>query len=148
MAAIFDVAVLVLARRHLVKRHVGDAGENLADIRLRLRGFAFQRGDALLAGGDLGLQRLGLGGILRRHRLPDLLRGSVAAREQRFLLGERLAIGAVERDDLVDLRGLLRLGTAQHGRLQGFGILTDGADIVHGKALESASDVRKCHGRN
>ena len=67
-----------------------------------------------------------------RLRRADRLRRFVAARLRGLRLGGHFAAATVERDQCL---GHGRGAAPRHGGIEGGGIVTDQADVVHGAAL-------------
>jgi len=74
-----DIGGLVGPDRHLGERQVGDDLQCREKVCARLLLGRLGLGHPILQRGNLGLERIGTGSVLRGHRLADFLGGRVAA---------------------------------------------------------------------
>ena len=93
------VAGFVRARGHRGERQIGKLQQERVERDDRLLFLLFEPGEIGFERGDLGLETLRARKILRFHRLPDLLRGGVAAFLYGLQFGDRRAAQIVECDD-------------------------------------------------
>ncbi len=86
-----DIAVLVRAVRHVVRRHVGDLRQLLVELVGELLLLGLQRRQRGLELGDFGHQRFGALLVLGLLRLADFLGRRVAPRLRLLEFGDRRA---------------------------------------------------------
>ena len=133
MPAHLLVPRLVRPLGHALMRNVGQAREQIVPRLRRLRLFGARALDRLLRRRHLGHQARRQRLVLRRLRLADLLRLGVARLLGRPLLEDRRTHHLVQLQDRRHFRRPVHRRPARQRGCVGFGILSDGADIVHGR---------------
>jgi hypothetical protein len=129
------VSGLVLAVGHIVRRQVLLRRQQVAQVPGDPRRLLARRRDLALQALDLGLQPLGLGHVLLRHGGADQLRAFVAFRQRRLLGRLRRAQGRIQRQNPLDQPRRVLDAARRPAAHEGGGIVTDGADVVHGRSL-------------
>ncbi|MNX90350.1 hypothetical protein D3C86_1223960 [compost metagenome] len=132
-----DVVVLVLAIRHIVRGQVLQARQQVAQFGA-LGGFGLARfGDVGLQRLDLGLQPVGLGHVLLAHGGADGLGGGVALGQRLLPLGLGGPQVDVQRQNARDqISGVIHPARRPAGD-EGFRVVADGSDVVHGVNLRT-----------
>ncbi|MNQ68715.1 hypothetical protein D3C85_832790 [compost metagenome] len=132
-----DVVVLVLAVRHISGGQVLQSRQQVAQFGA-LGGFGLARiGDLGFQGLDLGLQPVGLGHVLLAHGGADGLGGGVALGQRLLPLGLGGAQVDVQRQNARDhVSGVIHPARRPAGD-EGFGVVADGSDVVHGVNLRT-----------
>ncbi|MNS80444.1 hypothetical protein D3C72_1141230 [compost metagenome] len=133
----FEVVVLVGAVRHVGGGQVLQPGQQVAQFGA-LGGFGLARlGDLGFQRLDLGLQPVGLGHVLLAHGGADGLGGGVALGQGFLPPGLGGAQVHVQRQNAGhDVGGVLHPARRPAGD-EGFGVVADGSDVVHGVNLRT-----------
>ena len=139
------IARLVLAVRHILRRQAllrrQQVAQRLADPGL----LGLRRRDLALQALDLALQPFGLDEVLPAHRRPDQLGALIALRQRRLPRRLRRPQRRIQRQDLVDQRLRPLDPTRRPAAHEGGGIVSNGADVVHGRSV--CVGIKECSNR-
>ena len=124
----FDIAFLVRAVRYFVERNIGNGGENIVELLLRLSGRLLQFRNCALQFRDRCHQSIGARLVLGFFRLADLLRRRVARGLRLFERGDGRAAFFIERKEPFRFR---RQPAAFKAPIERLRIVADGFDVVH-----------------
>ena len=101
----FHIGALVRSHRHVLRRHVGDARQEIAQRLVLFALVLLALLDRVLDPGHFVHQALSFGFVLGLLGLPDFLRRGIAARLQVLQLLNRFAALRIEREDLIQQLG-------------------------------------------
>jgi hypothetical protein len=128
-AEIFNVPALVVTLGHVVERHVGQRRQDVPQLFFDSALFRFAGRDEFLELGDFGHQLRGLGLVLLRLGLTDLLGKRIALFLGLVQPNNDLAAALVDGDEIGGADG--HILALRHCLVEGVRIVSDPLDIEH-----------------